>query len=704
VCDAGYAGPVCTQCWPAFAIATGVGANASATVCYAPESLDLTLLSASVTLRLLGLAGAAGAEGSAARATFAAGLAADLAAALRVGASRFAVASLAAISNGSLVANITVQAPALATDPAASDLAVSLQRMAGDASSALFRGAYTRAVDLAFPPPAALALAPPSAAVFTQSLALGPGLTLQWRIARGRFFGRLSSSRGGWASIGVNTHLGMVGADAILVEPAVPGPSAAKISLITLPSYDGVTRVDAASALATLDAAASNFSFLADGVGWSADFSRLLAAGAYAGALPMPAAGSAMLVAAWGAPADGFVALHAEDAVAMGTVDFATGAFAVAGGDAAALKTAHGVFMALAWAVLVPLAVAALRYGRGAAAVPEVRALAFRLCGTALSAHIRLQSAALLLTLVGLGLAVAAVPAGRHFASAHGAVGLAVLLIALAQPALGVGLSLPAHRALGWGVTAAAVVSVFLGLRLVDATGTLITLYALFLVLSVGAAALLERRVMAKLLRDKLARAVKAGGVVDAFETAVGVSTIAIAASVSASAVAADAAGHEGRNKPTAFVAADAVSSLAAAHDQRLAPTARAAFQPLSLTTENPLELAGAQAAPAQAATAAAPVEAEIVAAVAAAGAAPEAEPEVAQEAALEAATPAAASEAAPAAAPAAAPQAAGLTGGWCRVSEQATGDVWYVRGSGADSETCWELPPGDVVEREISV
>ena len=557
VCDAGYAGPVCTQCWPAFAIATRVGVNASASVCSAPESLDLTLLSASVSLRLLGLAGVAGAEGSAARAAFAAGLATDLAAALRVGASRFAVASLSAAGNGSLVANISVLAPALATDTAASDLAVSLQRMAGDASSMLFRGTYTRAVDLAFPPPAALSLAPPSPAVFTQSLALGPGLTLQWRIARGRFFGRLSSSRGGWASVGVNTQLGMLGADAILVEPAAPGPSAAKISLVTLPSYSGVTRVAAASALATLDAASSNFSLHASGGGWTADFSRLLAAGAYAGALPLPAAGSAMLVAAWGAPADGFVALHAKDAVVLGIVDFSTGAFAAAGGDAAALTTVHGVFMALAWAVLVPLAIATLRYGRGAAAVPEVRAVAFRLCGTALRAHIRLQSAALLLTLIGLGLAVAAVPAGRHFASAHGAVGLAVLLVALAQPALGAGLSLPAHRALGFGVTAVAVVSVLLGLRLVDATGTLVTLYALFLALSVGAAALLERRVMAKLLRDKLARAAKAGGAVDAFETAAGVSALAIAASASASAAAADAPGREGRSTRTALVAVE---------------------------------------------------------------------------------------------------------------------------------------------------
>ena len=154
-------------------------------------------------------------------------------------------------------------------------------------------------------PTPSLALAPPVPAVFTQSLALGPGLTLQWRIARGRFFGRLSSSRGGWASVGVNTQPGMVGADAILVEPAAPGPSAAKISLVTLPSYNGVTRVTAASALATLDAASSNFSVHATGVGWTADFSRLLAAGAYAGALPLPAAGSAMLVAAWGAPTDG---------------------------------------------------------------------------------------------------------------------------------------------------------------------------------------------------------------------------------------------------------------------------------------------------------------------------------------------------------------------------------------------------------------
>ena len=289
------------------------------------------------------------------------------------------------------------------------------------------------------------------------SVALSPALTMSWRAdaAANRLFVRLVSTSPGWASIAFTEGAKMVPGDAVLVEPAAP--SAVSQAALTSYAMSGVARVPPAAG--TLDALATRFA-ASDGGGWSAEFSRPLSipsAGAYAGARSLPP-GSVGLCAAWGA--GGLLAQHAASDARAFTVDLSTGSSA-ADASRSALIATHGSLMTLSWAVLVPLGIGLARFGRGSAATV--------LGVDALTAHMRVNVLAWLLTICGAGCGLALVPAAKHFVVAHAQVGLAVLVLALPQPLLGLFVGGDVHRAVGVAAAALSFASIFLGLGLAGA-------------------------------------------------------------------------------------------------------------------------------------------------------------------------------------------------------------------------------------------
>ena len=314
---------------------------------------------------------------------------------------------------------------------------------------------------------AATALSPavvPAALPF--SVSLSPSLTMAWQLdaAANRLRVRITSSSGGWASVAFSAGSKMIPADAVIIEPA----AASAVTQAALTSYamSGVQRVPAASG--TLDALATSFASSASGGGWTAEFSRPLvnaATGVYAGARSLSASGSIGLIAAWGG--SGLMSQHSPANAVAFSVNLATGS-AVADSARGALLVAHGVLMAVA-------------FGRGHAG--------------GLKAHMQINAAAWLLFVAGAACGIALVPAGLpHFATTHSKAALAVLVLALPQPLLGIYGPSPAHRAMGYAASVIAAAAIFLGLSLAGARPAWASAFAALLAAWVVAFSVLEAR------------------------------------------------------------------------------------------------------------------------------------------------------------------------------------------------------------------
>jgi hypothetical protein len=309
---------------------------------------------------------------------------------------------------------------------------------------------------------------------------------------------RLVSSSGGaaWAAIAFTPGAAMVPGDAVLVEPGAA--AGAKISQAALNSYTmgGVQRVSAAAS--TLDAPATRFALA--GGGWTAEFSRPLtnAPGAYAGARNVPAAGATGLIAAWGAAGGpSTLSQHSNSNAVALTVDLATG-YSSLDDARRAMIAAHGALMAIAWAALMPLAIAFSRFGRGGGSggggADCAKALA-RLGLGGLAVHRRLSALAWALLVIGAGLGIAAVPAGRHLSDSHHRVGVAVLVFALPQPLLAlvaVPSGWPWHRWAGYLAMVLAAANVFLGITQAGASPAWTSAYGALLAATLAVFAALE--------------------------------------------------------------------------------------------------------------------------------------------------------------------------------------------------------------------
>ena len=351
------------------------------------------------------------------------------------------------------------------------------------------------------PSPSASASAAALAAVPASlpfSVALSPALTMSWSAdaASNRLRVRLVSSSGGaaWAAIAFTPGAAMVPGDAVLVEPGAA--AGAKVSQAALNSYSmgGVQRVSAAAS--TLDAPATRFALA--GGGWTAEFSRPLtnAPGAYAGARNVPAAGATGLIAAWGAAGGpSTLSQHSNSNAVSLTVDLATG-YSSLDDARRAMIAAHGALMAIAWAALMPLAIAFSRFGRGSGVggADCAKALA-RLGLGGLAVHRRLSALAWALLVIGAGLGIAAVPAGRQLSDSHHRVGVAVLVFALPQPLLALVAApsgWPWHRWAGYLAMVLAAANVFLGITQAGASPAWTSAYGALLAASLAAFAALE--------------------------------------------------------------------------------------------------------------------------------------------------------------------------------------------------------------------
>jgi hypothetical protein len=290
---------------------------------------------------------------------------------------------------------------------------------------------------------------------------------------------------GTWAAFAVGTTPNsMAGLDAVVIQPAAA--PAARVQQATVGSGRSAASVALVGATAggTLLPALTSLT-TAPGGEWSATFARPLAAGAYAGALPigMGSGASSTVTVAWGAPGAGtYGAGHAPSSTSSAAVNFADGGFAPLPRDATAMRLfyAHGVLMFVAWGLLLPAGVVA------ATALKRTAPLLGSL-------HMRLGVAGWVVSAAAFALAVVAT--GRldrpHFSgrpSAHAALGLFTFLAGFVQPML-VCVAPGAHKVAGRVLVAiAAPATIFLGLAapLAELPGGLTAAYAALLAVVLG--------------------------------------------------------------------------------------------------------------------------------------------------------------------------------------------------------------------------
>jgi len=329
-------------------------------------------------------------------------------------------------------------------------------------------GSITSLVLAACPPVACTPLAgappappaPPTQVGFFAPIRLaGGGATLSWRLHDGGVtFTARATQASDWLSLAVGR--GMTGAHAYVAWRSAAGE-------LRVDSYDmaslaaaGLTRrTDAEPSLASANASSD-----ASGVLTLSFFRPLASPGGGVPALDAVAVPLLWAVGpAWGAP-PGEGARHVARSSAPTVLDLCTGAaYEGAPPPLPDALAAHGVLMAVAFAKLVPAAVAVARF-RGARWFDIHRFAAFT---------------ALLLAVIGLAGALAGAPpggAGRVLRGAHGRAGGAALLLMGLQP-LNAALR-PAphprgqrrvawealHRAGAIGLAIAAVVALFTGI------------------------------------------------------------------------------------------------------------------------------------------------------------------------------------------------------------------------------------------------
>lgn len=229
-------------------------------------------------------------------------------------------------------------------------------------------------------------------------------------------------------------------------------------------------------------------------------YERPLAAGSYTGAITIPPAGNVYITASQGNGGQPSVQRHRLQDAHVGMVNMASGTAAITPASLSAVQVAHGICMALACGILVPVAVGMMRY-RSNVGVGYTRALRL---------HWLLQMVAVVCALGGVILAVVSVPAGSHFISAHQIVGLLTVVLTAQQAVAGAlrpgGSALacmPAcacnrrlwlwlHKGVGWTAVVCMMASIFLGLVHIGAHVGWIITYAAVLVVAACACAWFE--------------------------------------------------------------------------------------------------------------------------------------------------------------------------------------------------------------------
>ena len=481
ICAAGYARDDCSVCASGFVR----GAEGRGDCVPGSAAADAT---ATIVLRLTDDFSACCAS-DANRTAYGNALAADVARALGLPAGRLAVTALAP---GSVIATLALAAGAAPSAPAA---ALALAAQWANRTSPLYAGAVTAAVDAATPPTFGFTAPPRPDYTHSVSLATGDGaMTLSWTLDAGLGLLALRLVCGGgarWCAVGVNDKADMPGGDVAAIE--VGRTAGAQLNQYTLDGFEQASvhfvpdaQSDTADELVTV---------AADGV-ITATWTRPLAAGAYAGARAVPAAGATTLV--WASGPQGTIAKHTVAGAA--SVNFATGDFSGSSARAAA-RLAHGALMFCAWALLAPAGVFLARFAKRVPPVAGPRAFWF-------VAHYSVQSAALAVAAAGFGVALSLHWArGEHFASAHGKVGLAVLVLAALQPLNACVRPLRGmpdspmttarlvwevvHKGAGWATLAAAAVAIVLGLRTFGAAPAVLVAYGGLIAITVAAGAAL---------------------------------------------------------------------------------------------------------------------------------------------------------------------------------------------------------------------
>ena len=364
-------------------------------------------------------------------------------------------------------------------------------------------------------PTATPSVAASSSSGFAFTAALSPALTLSWTLTSTALVARLSSSvPGGWGSMALNAAARtMAGGDAIVVQPGAPAGSIVSQVYLTSASGAGVNSVASPTISGVVYSVTSSVSSSGRrlaATGWTASFSRPLAAGTYPNAQSISASSPILVTTAWGSAGASTMGGHGANTNTV-SVNFATGAVAaVAPSAVGQLRIAHGALMALSFGALLPLGAGVARWGKAAKAASGALAPWFR-------AHRAIQGGAVVLVAAGLVCAIVAVglAGGAHVVSAHSRVGLALAVFALAQPLNALVRPHPAapgedkspprdawealHKGFGWAalvlVAPAAIVT---GLALYGAHAWVVSAYYVTLALGLAAGATLLVRERAR--------------------------------------------------------------------------------------------------------------------------------------------------------------------------------------------------------------
>jgi hypothetical protein len=459
-----------------------------------------------VTMKLAVDFSVTGDAGSGTRAAWIASLLADLARSLSVDASRLNVTGL---RPGSVIADVVLLPPPATSASSAGSwspmtlsaptLASRLAGLAADTSSSLYAaGAVTRFLDVSAAPLVFTSFATVSA-TYPFTAALGPALALSWRIQGNAAMMRLAYSGANgptWFAFGFNDRAAMSGGDVVVFEPGKAAGSQLNQYAITSRASSGVSMVAAAAqklsgVIATPGA----------GGAMTVEWTRPLAAGSYAGARAIPASGATYVLFAVGMRSQLTIGMHADEDAGSGQLDLSTGAF-TASASRTAIIVAHGVVMFLAWGLLAPAGVLVARFTKHVQPADGPSAFWF-------TTHRIVQVTSMVLSVVGLVLAIVMVAPGPHFAEAHHIIGVVVVALGLLQPvnaccrpakmpgkkrqSLGRTAWEWLHKGSGYAALLLAVVTVFLGLQEAQARAPYFAAYGALLAVGLCLALWRER-------------------------------------------------------------------------------------------------------------------------------------------------------------------------------------------------------------------